>query len=612
MPDYFIYCRKSTEAEDRQVLSIESQIAELTRMAEARGIRIREMLTEARSAKAPGRPIFHAMMERIYRGEAKGIICWKLDRLARNPIDGGAIIWAMKQHGLEIITPTQTFRQSDDTTILTYIEFGMAQKFVDDLSRNVTRGLRTKAQKGWYPSTAPLGYINNKTKEKGERDISPDPERFHLVRQMWNLMLTGCYSAQQVARIANDEWKLRTRLTKKLGGKPLYMNAVYKIFTSPFYYGWFEYPRRSGNWYRGSHPPMITENEYDKVQVLLGRKGTPRPIRHSFAYTGLIRCGDCGRTITAEEKHQLICPVCRTKFAYRSRERCPRCNTPISEMKAPTLLRYEYYHCIKKKRPYCAQGATRAEDLDTQIQEYLSRLEVSEHVLRWTEHYADELRQTMKEEHGEVRVSRQRAYEANLKQLDRLIDLKTSAGNADEQLLSDDEYAERRARLLKERRALEAALAAQTDTDRPFRAIKDTFAMASRACAAFRDGNADAKRRILAAIGSNLTLKDKKLSIDAKIPFRILSDSLAGHGSAPAPIEPEIDAVIPMQIGRQAIGITSGCGRRGNVRTWKRKLSVVVRKLHRYFVEHPDEPLPTFDKDKPPEKPPWQTWQDAA
>jgi len=122
MPDYFIYSRKSSEAEDRQVLSIESQITELTRLAEARGLRVCEILTEARSAKEPGRAVFDGLMQRVCRGEARGIICWKLDRLARNPIDGGAVIWAMKQHGLEIITPHQTFRQSDDTTMLSYID----------------------------------------------------------------------------------------------------------------------------------------------------------------------------------------------------------------------------------------------------------------------------------------------------------------------------------------------------------------------------------------------------------------------------------------------------------------------------------------------------------
>src|SRR5712671_5484230 len=99
MPGYFIYCRKSSEAEDRQVLSIESQTRELSQLAAKLDSPILEILTESKSAKDPGRPVFNQMMQRLYRGEAAGIICWKLDRLARNPVDGGSMIWARTSNG---------------------------------------------------------------------------------------------------------------------------------------------------------------------------------------------------------------------------------------------------------------------------------------------------------------------------------------------------------------------------------------------------------------------------------------------------------------------------------------------------------------------------------
>jgi site-specific DNA recombinase len=201
MSKFFVYCRKSSEAEDRQVLSIESQTDEMKELSAKLNVQT-EVFPEAMSAKEPGRPIFNQMMKRLYRGEAAGIICWKLDRLARNPVDGGSIIWAIKQHGIKVITPAQTYSQGDDNIILMYIEFGMAQKYIDDLSRNVKRGLRTKVNKGWYPGIAPTGYLNNRMKERGEKDLSNDPDRFILVKRMWELMLSGTYTAPKILSLA--------------------------------------------------------------------------------------------------------------------------------------------------------------------------------------------------------------------------------------------------------------------------------------------------------------------------------------------------------------------------------------------------------------------------
>jgi len=143
------------------------------------------------------------------------------DRLARNPVDGGSIIWAIKQHGIKVMTPAQSYAREDDNIILMYIEFGMAQKYVDDLSRNVKRGLKTKIENGWYSGVAPLGYLNHTDKLTGQNTLIKDPERFPLVRRMWDLMLTGLYTPPQIAKIANEKWGFRSRPTRKMGGIPL-------------------------------------------------------------------------------------------------------------------------------------------------------------------------------------------------------------------------------------------------------------------------------------------------------------------------------------------------------------------------------------------------------
>ncbi len=511
MPGYFIYCRKSSEAEDRQVLSIESQTWELEQIAAKLNLPIMEVLTESKSAKEPGRPVFNQMMQRIYRGEAAGIICWKLDRLARNPVDGGSIIWAIKQHAIRVMTPAQSYAREDDNIILMYIEFGMAQKYVDDLSKNVKRGLKTKIENGWYPGVAPAGYLNSTNKLTGANTLIKDPERFPLIRRMWDLMLTGLYTPPQIQSLANNEWGFRTRPTRKMGGKPLGHSAIYQIFTKPFYFGRFEYPHGSGRWYEAKHQPMITEAEYDRVQLLLGRDGNPRPKTHfAFAFTGLIRCGECMCMVTAEEKHQLICSKCHFKFACRNRNDCPRCQTLIENMNAPLFLHYTYYHCTRTKNPKCSQKCVSGKELDRQIDDYLARIQISERFRDWAIKYLHELYTKESTARSDIIQAQQQAYRQCLGRIDNMIKLKTSSGNTDGSLLSDEEYGRQRLELLKEKAGLEELLRdAGHQVEQGLKRSEKIFHVACTARDRFGKGDSKTKKEILLQIGSNLTLKDK-------------------------------------------------------------------------------------------------------
>jgi len=541
MSGYFIYCRKSSEAEDRQVLSIESQTRELEQLAEKLNLPIVEILNESKSAKAPGRPVFNEMMQRLYRGEAAGIICWKLDRLARNSVDGGSIIWAIKQHGIKVITPAQSYAREDDNIILMYIEFGMAQKYVDDLSKNVKRGLKTKIENGWYPGVAPAGYLNHTDKLTGQNTLIKDPERFPLIRQMWEMMLTGLHTPPKILEMANNEWGFRTRPTRRMGGKPLARSGIYQIFTKPFYYGRFEYPTGSGQWYQGKHEPMITEAEYDRVQILLGRNGNPRPQLHpEFAFTGLIRCGECDRMVTAEEKHQIMCSTCKFKFAYRNRDACPRCETLIEKMVNPLFLHYTYYHCSKSRRPVCQQKCVTMQEMEIQINGRLAWITISKKFKDWAVKHLHELHENEKSLQDDIIKTQRKAHQECLESIDGLLNLKTSSGNKNGVLLSDDEYAQRRGKLLKEKAALEE-LINNTDhrLEQQLKLSEETFEIAYTAQKGFAEGDPGTKKEILAAVQSNLILKDKKLLFEAKKPFLILENTIYPEKAVISPIEPE-------------------------------------------------------------------------
>lgn len=286
---YVIYCRKSSEDEGRQILSIPAQLQELQDFAAHRGLEIAEIFTESQSAKAPGRPVFNKMIERIGKGKIQGIICWKLDRLSRNPIDGGNLIWAIKQNNLEIITPAQSFRRDDENAILMYLEFGMAQKYIDDLSKNVKRGNKAKLESGGWPNMAPFGYKNN----KADRSIEIDHLRSPYLVQMFEMYATGSYSVKDIARILYDKGLRPVR------GARVSKARIHMILKNPFYYGMMV---KDGKHYPGKHEPLISKALFDRVQDVFSGRILTKKQKHFFHLRGFFTCAGCGCALTANKK----------------------------------------------------------------------------------------------------------------------------------------------------------------------------------------------------------------------------------------------------------------------------------------------------------------------
>jgi len=296
MTSYFLYARKSTDVEDKQVRSIEDQLAVLRVLAKQEGLTISEVFVEKQSAKRPGRSVFGEMVQRIKEGEAQGIICWKLDRLARNPVDAAQISWMLQEGIIEHIRTNDRDYQPSDNTLLMNMEFGMANQYILDLSANTKRGLHEKAKRGEYPSVAPLGYQNDpRTKQ-----IVVDRKETVIVREAFELYSRNQSRLEDISKFLFDKGictKASNRWMSE-GGRLWKRDQITAFLSNPFYCGLFRY---AGELFEGKHTPIISKQLFDKVQATLKERSKPQVrAKEPKPLCGLFRCGECGRMITAE------------------------------------------------------------------------------------------------------------------------------------------------------------------------------------------------------------------------------------------------------------------------------------------------------------------------
>jgi site-specific DNA recombinase len=326
---YRIYARKSTDSEDRQVQSLDDQVSTMGEAAKREGITIKksDIVRESKSSKRPyARPVFEKMIEDIEAGNLDGIVCWKLDRLSRNPTDSGRIQQLLQDGKLKHILTYEKSYFPEDNAIIFSVESGMNNQYIRELSVNTKRGMRTKAKAGGKNGVPPIGYLN----DKFNKVIIPDPDRYHLIRILWDKMLTGTYSMAQLAKIAKTELNIVSVKRDKIGGTPIAYSTLCSMFQNPFYAGKIRF---NDVVYDGKHQAMVTEEEFERVQAIIDPSHTTRPkgVEYNFQFRNLFKCGECGFAITAEQKHKTI------KSTGENKE-------------------YIYYHCTgKNKKVKCGQ-----------------------------------------------------------------------------------------------------------------------------------------------------------------------------------------------------------------------------------------------------------------
>ena len=491
MQKFFLYARKSTDVEDKQVLSIDAQLSELRAFAKNENLEVVHEFVEKQTAKVPGRPIFGEMMKRIEKGEANGILSWHPDRLARNSVDGGQIIYFVDIGLLANLKfPSHWFENTPQGKFSLSMAFVQSKYYVDSLSENTKRGLRQKVRMGIFPSQAPVGYLN----DSRTKTIVVEKKKSRIVRLAFEKYIKG---NQRLEDIAN--FLAKSGVTTRTGKRISKTKASF-ILSNPFYIGLFKY---GGEVHEGIHEPIISKKLFDEAQEMLKTRGQPerKPQNEPQPFCGLISCASCGMMITGEHK--------------------------LKRQKNGNVHEYTYYRCTKKRKDFhCPESAVREEEMDRQLSSLIQKVSLPKD-------WAEELNRMALENHGEsaqsltacVKEKKTKIFEISQK-LERLLN-----GYLD-QVIDEQDYRNQKAKLLSGKKSLEEEISnfshKQNDWLEPFQNwLKDAQSLDKIAS----DSDLFAKKVCAKEIfGSNLLLGEKKVRASAPNSDSFLADSLADSG----------------------------------------------------------------------------------
>ena len=470
---YILYARKSTEEDDRQVLSIEAQLVELREYAAKEKLEIVASFQEAKTAKEPGRIKFAEMLSLIERGKADGIISWHPDRLARNSVDGGKIIHFVDRGLIKSLKfPTFWFEATPQGLFMLNIAFGQSKYFVDNLRENVKRGLRQKIRNGVWPGWAPVGYLNNpKT-----RMIDIDREKSGKVKKLFELYATGEYTLKSLANWCREKG-LCGNLRKEIA-----ISNVQKILSNSFYIGLM---RWKGEIFEGQHEPLIPKKLFDKCQEVMAKRGKVKEVRkHNFAFLGLLKCASCGASITAEKQKG-----------------------------------HNYYRCTKKKGLCREKHYLREEALTEQIKSFLQKVSLSsqdtEKILAALDNEQEQARQAAQ---TEVSILREQLLQIEIK-LQKLLDVYLADA------LSTEEYAVKKQELLSQKIELQEKI---TDFEQKglswLEPAREFVKSLNQAANLLSSHNPSEMTTFLKNIGSNHILRNRQFVFAPKIEYKLVAE----------------------------------------------------------------------------------------
>lgn len=481
--NFITYSRKSTENIDRQVASIDDQNTECRQYAFENNLSIVHHFEEAKSAYKPNnRPEFKALLELIISGKGNAILTWKLNRLARNPKEGGALLQLLQDGILhEIRTPSGEIYTSESDHLILQIHFGMANQYSRNISKDVKRALYHKVRRGEYFRKAPRGY-ENYGDSRGKRNIRPHPEEANIVREVFTLASEGYASLESLSKIlyANG---IRTKFGKALG-----CESVRQMLMNTVYYGYFVY---KGELFEGNFEPLISKDLYEKVQSKLKDRSKVSKESWDTTYNGLIECVECGCSVTTTIKRKYYKNTSRTAY-------------------------YGYHRCTHK-RNNCKQPQISTSTLENQLINILGSLKITQEQFDLGLELLEAKSDFIKKD------SLKKSQELNSKvtNLDiRLSNLIEMRANKE---LSKEEFIEYKNSLIKQKSAIKEELKkTSSNWIEPSKKFLQTCYEAQKI---IKGKEMKKKKDLLKTVGSNYYLKNRKVTVEANKPYDVLLES---------------------------------------------------------------------------------------
>ena len=480
---YFLYVRKSTDVEDKQVLSIKAQIVELKEFARRLELQVADIFIEKQTAKKPGRPVLNEMLRRISTGEANGVIAWLPDRLSRNSIDSGQIIYMLDENVLgDLKFPHFWFENTPQGKYMLANEFNSSKQYVDNLSVNTKRGLRQKVREGHYPSIVPFGYLN----DVRTKTVVVNKKTAPIVRQCFEMYAKGDKTCGDIADllfaggVATKGRRKTKNDPKSAGGKRWHETRVKNMLSNIFYYGHFLY---AGEVHEGKHTPIVDKALFDRVQAVLARRGraqkqatSPQPL------TMLVRCANCNCYATGSHK--------------------------VKRQKNGNVHEYTYYRCTHKSKVVtCSEPELREYALASQLMPIAKSFAMPQDMGVFMFAKLDEDAQVVQADSTKLIATHRAQLDELAGKSKRLFDVYMDGD------IEQDEYRERRAEIMSEKKSLESKveqIAARADFW--IEPMREWVKTAISLCEIDENTPHQALRESLRKIdGLNLFLKNKKV-----------------------------------------------------------------------------------------------------